>query len=322
MNPIEFRRHLHRYPERSFEEYRTAAFIGEQLTALGIPHRPIARTGILATITGRRTPEEAPTPAQETETATATAGPAALPPSASPLKPSADRPSAAPAAAPPRRAVVLRADIDALPIEECTGLPYASEHPGVMHACGHDLHAAVLYGVLQRLAADPDFDGTVLGLFQPGEECNPGGASLVLAEEPFAGYDVAAVIGEHCEWQLPVGTLGFRAGKYMASSDELRFDVVGRGGHGAQRATLVDPVAAAATLVTTPPNASSRSAASKPTGRRTSSPTTSASKGRCAPSTRPTAGRPTPASPPKPPRSTPSTPPAPPSRSATATPAS
>ncbi len=250
MNPIEFRRHLHRYPERSFEEYRTAAFIGEQLTALGILHRPIARTGILATITGRRTPGEAPAPAQETETATATAGPAALFPSASPLKPSADRPSTAPAAAPPRRAVVLRADIDALPIEECTGLPYASEHPGVMHACGHDLHAAVLYGVLQRLATDPDFDGTVLGLFQPGEECNPGGASLVLAEEPFAGYDVAAVIGEHCEWQLPVGTLGFRAGKYMASSDELRFNVVGRGGHGAQRATLVDPVAAAAALVT------------------------------------------------------------------------
>ena len=100
MNPIEFRRHLHRYPERSFEEYRTAAFIGEQLTVLGILHRPIARTGILATITGRRTPGEAPAPAQETETATATAGPAALFPSASRLKPSADRPSAAPAATP------------------------------------------------------------------------------------------------------------------------------------------------------------------------------------------------------------------------------
>ncbi len=241
MNPIEFRRHLHRYPERSFEEYHTAAFIGEQLTALGIPYRPIARTGILATVAGRHTSGEAPTASP----ATAAAGPAAPHPSTSAPGAPSDRPAAA-----PRRAVVLRADIDALPIEECTGLPYASEHRGVMHACGHDLHAAVLFGVLQRLAADPDFDGTVLGLFQPGEECNPGGASLVLAEEPFAGYDIAAVIGEHCEWQLPVGTLGFRAGKYMASSDELRFDVVGRGGHGAQRATLTDPVAAAAALAT------------------------------------------------------------------------
>lgn len=208
MTPIEFRRHLHRYPELSFEEHRTAAFIAEQLNAAGIACRPVAATGVLATITGRRT---------TTQTA--------------------------------RRAIVLRADIDALPIEERTGLPYASEHRGVMHACGHDLHAAVLYGVLLRLAADPDFDGTVLGLFQPGEECNPGGASLVLAEDPFAAYDVAAVVGEHCEWQLPVGTFGFRAGRFMASSDELRFTVAGRGGHGARRELLVDPVAAGAALV-------------------------------------------------------------------------
>lgn len=209
MTPIEFRRHLHRHPELSFEEHRTAAFIAAELAAAGIGCRPIARTGILATLVGRRsTPETA------------------------------------------RRAVVLRADIDALPIEECTGLPYASERRGVMHACGHDLHAAILYGVLRRLAAAPDFEGTVFGLFQPGEECNPGGASLVLAEEPFAGYDVAAVVGEHCEWQLPVGTLGFRAGKFMASSDELRLTVAGRGGHGARRELLTDPVAAAAALVT------------------------------------------------------------------------
>ena len=95
-----------------------------------------------------------------------------------------------------RPAVVLRADIDALPIAEQTGLPYRSQNEGVMHACGHDLHAAVLFGVLQRLAAAPDFAGTVFGLFQPGEECNPGGASLVLAENPFEGYDVLAVCTE------------------------------------------------------------------------------------------------------------------------------
>ncbi|HBX91068.1 MAG TPA: amidohydrolase, partial [Alistipes sp.] len=95
MDPIAFRRHLHAHPERSFEEKQTAAYIAEQLAALGIEHRPIAQTGVLARIEGRRT------------------------------------------APGDRRAVVLRADIDALPIEERTGLPYASQTPGTMHACGH-----------------------------------------------------------------------------------------------------------------------------------------------------------------------------------------
>lgn len=149
-----------------------------------------------------------------------------------------------------RRAVVLRADIDALPVQEATGLPYASQNEGVMHACGHDIHAAVLFGTLQRLAADPSFGGTVFGLFQPGEECNPGGASMVLAEEPFEGYDVRAVVGEHTDPSLEVGVFGFREGRYMASSDELRFTVNGRGGHAAMRAQLRDAVAAQAALVT------------------------------------------------------------------------
>lgn len=208
MTPVEFRRRLHAHPELSFREDGTAAFIAEQLAELGIEHRTIARTGILARIPGRRT-----TPGD-------------------------------------RRAVVLRADIDALPIAERTGLAYSSRNAGVMHACGHDVHAAVLFGVLQRLAADPDFSGTLLGLFQPGEECNPGGASLVLAEDPFREYDIRAVIGEHVEPQLEVGTLGFRAGKYMAASDELRLRVRGTGGHGALRSQLRDPVAAGAELLT------------------------------------------------------------------------
>lgn len=208
MNPIDFRRHLHRHPELSFRETETALFISSALTEAGVEHRPVARTGILARIEGRRTqPGD-------------------------------------------RRAVVLRADIDALPIRERTNTEFASCNEGVMHACGHDLHAAVLFGVLQELAATREFAGTVFGLFQPGEECNPGGASLVLAEEPFEGYEVLAVVGEHAEPQLEVGTLGFRAGKYMASSDELRFTVRGAGGHGALRSQLRDPVAAAAELVT------------------------------------------------------------------------
>lgn len=147
------------------------------------------------------------------------------------------------------KAVVLRADIDALPVVEATELPYASQNEGVMHACGHDIHAAVLYGALLDLNKSRDFEGTIFGIFQPGEERNPGGASYVLAEEPFEGYDVRAVIGQHVEAQFEVGRLGFRSGKYMASSDEIRFTVHGVGGHGAMRHKIKDSVEAAAALL-------------------------------------------------------------------------
>ncbi len=148
------------------------------------------------------------------------------------------------------RAVVLRADIDALPVEEKTGVEFASVNPGVMHACGHDMHAAMLYGTLCELNRTRDFEGTIFGIFQPGEECNPGGASLVLAEEPFEGYDVVAVVGQHVDATLDVGKVGFRVGKFMASGDELRFEVRGVGGHAAMRERLKDPVAATAELIT------------------------------------------------------------------------
>ena len=148
------------------------------------------------------------------------------------------------------KAVVLRADIDALPIEEQTGLEYASQNCGVMHACGHDIHAAVLYGVLLRLAEKRDFEGTIFGLFQPGEECNPGGASQVLEEEPFANYNIVAIVGEHTDSGLEVGEFGFCKGEFMAANDELRFWVRGKGGHAAMRAQLNDTVVAASHLIT------------------------------------------------------------------------
>lgn len=208
ITPIEFRRHLHAHPELSFQEQETARYIEERLDALGIAHRRVAGTGVLASIRGSKSVVD------------------------------------------DRRAVVLRADIDALPIDEQNDCTWHSQRRGVMHACGHDMHAAVLYGVLQRMAARPDFRGTLFGLFQPGEECNPGGASLVLAEKPFEGYDIRAVVGEHVDAQLEVGSFGFRAGKYMASSDELRLRIHGTGGHGAMRQLLKDPVAAGAELLT------------------------------------------------------------------------
>lgn len=202
---VEFRRHIHRHPELSFQEVHTAEYIEQCLDAAGISHSRIANTGVLANIEGK----------------------------GDLLK-----------------AIVLRADIDALPIEEHCDLEYTSENKGVMHACGHDIHAAVLYGVLLRLAEKRDFEGTIFGIFQPGEECNPGGASKVLQEEPFANYNVVAVIGEHTDSGLEVGELGFCKGEFMAANDELRFWVRGKGGHAAMRDKLNDTVVAASHLVT------------------------------------------------------------------------
>lgn len=148
-----------------------------------------------------------------------------------------------------KRAVVLRADIDALPIEEQNDVDYRSCNQGVMHACGHDMHAAMLYGVLSRLNRERNFEGTLFGIFQPGEELNPGGASLVLKENPFEGYDVAAVIGQHVDARLDIGEVGICPGVFMASNDELRLYVSGRGGHAARREDINDTVTAMADMV-------------------------------------------------------------------------
>ena len=148
-----------------------------------------------------------------------------------------------------KRAVVLRADIDALPIVEQNDVEYRSQNEGVMHACGHDMHAAVLFGVLRELNKERNFEGTLFGIFQPGEELNPGGASLVLKEEPFKDYTVAAVIGEHVDAHLEVGEVGICPGVFMASNDELRLYVKGRGGHAARRAEINDTVTAMADMV-------------------------------------------------------------------------
>ena len=148
-----------------------------------------------------------------------------------------------------RRCVVLRADIDALPINEQNDIEYKSENEGVMHACGHDIHTAVLFGVLQYFSKNRDFEGTLFGLFQPGEELNPGGAVKVLEENPFEGYEVAAVIGEHVDSTLEVGEIGICPGRFMASNDELRFYISGRGGHAARRSDIDDSVSAMADMI-------------------------------------------------------------------------
>lgn len=151
---------------------------------------------------------------------------------------------------PSAEAVVLRADTDALPITEATGLPYSSCNHGVMHSCGHDMHTAMLLGALRILhEAKDQFDGTVVGLFQPAEEKDPGGASIIVSEGVLQKYSPKVVVGQHVSADLEVGFTGFCEGTSMASGDEVHIVVRGRGGHAAMPDKLADPVVAASQLV-------------------------------------------------------------------------
>ena len=141
--------------------------------------------------------------------------------------------------------VAIRGDMDALPIQEATGVPWASETPGVMHACGHDVHAAWTVGAAHLLAANPP-EGDVLCLLQPAEEIGKG-AQAVLASGALDG--VSAIIGAHVDVRLPVGTVVAEPGPIAGSTDEFLVDVVGRGGHAARPHETHDPIVAAASIV-------------------------------------------------------------------------
>ncbi len=147
----------------------------------------------------------------------------------------------------PGPALVIRADMDALPIHELTGLPFASQVPGRMHACGHDIHTSTLLGVasvLRDLA--PALAGSVRLVFQPAEEV-AGGAAEMIADGVLDG--VSAAIGFHNYPQMPVGALGFCRGGCMAAVDVFDIEVVGHGGHAAHAYDAVDPIVAAAALI-------------------------------------------------------------------------
>ena len=152
---------------------------------------------------------------------------------------------------PSNQVVALRGDMDALPILETNDVPYKSQNPGVMHACGHDVHTSSLLGtahILNQLKAE--FGGTVKFIFQPAEEKLPGGASLMIAEGVLENPKPQAVIGQHVMPLIDAGKVGFRAGKYMASTDELYVTVKGKGGHGAQPQQNIDPVIITAHILT------------------------------------------------------------------------
>lgn len=147
--------------------------------------------------------------------------------------------------------VALRADIDALPITEVEGRPYGSKNVGVMHACGHDVHTSSLLGTAKILASlKSQFGGTVKLIFQPGEEKLPGGASIMIKEGALANPAPQAIIGQHVMPLIDSGKVGFRAGKYMASTDELYVTVKGKGGHGAQPQQNIDPIVITAHIIT------------------------------------------------------------------------
>ncbi len=207
------RRDLHRHPELAFDEHRTASVVAQRLSALGIPHQTgVAQTGVVGLIAGT--------------------APGA-----------ADGPTLA-----------LRADMDALPILEATDFGYDHDYtstiPGRMHACGHDAHTASLLATAAILSElKHTIRGRIKLVFQPSEEKIPGGASVMIAEGVLQNPAVSAIIGQHVMPQLPVGMVGIRPGLYMASTDELYLTVTGRGGHGAQPHTTLDPVLVSAHII-------------------------------------------------------------------------
>jgi amidohydrolase len=214
---IETRRDLHQHPELSNRETRTAFVVAERLGSLGLEVRTgVAKTGVVGVLRG----------------------------------------------ALPGPVVALRADMDALPVTEETGLPFASkvrasyagQEVGVMHACGHDAHTAILLGVAELLAGlRAQLAGTVLFVFQPAEEGPPpgeeGGAPLMLKEGVFADPKPEAIFALHTDSELAAGEVAVVAGPAMASSDRLRIVVRGRGAHASAPWRGVDPVAVAARIV-------------------------------------------------------------------------
>jgi amidohydrolase len=203
---VECRRHLHRNPELSFNEFQTQKFVEQKLKEFGIANvKQMAKTGVVALIEGKN---------------------------------------------PSKKSIALRADLDALPITETNNVEYKSLNEGVMHACGHDVHASSLLGVAKILnELKGEFEGTVKLIFQPGEEKLPGGASLMIKEGVLENPKPSTVLGQHVMPQINAGKVGFRKGLYMASTDELYVKVKGKGGHGAMPHLTIDPVLITAHMI-------------------------------------------------------------------------
>ncbi|MBN2637986.1 MAG: amidohydrolase [Bacteroidales bacterium] len=203
---LKIRRHIHAYPELSFLEEKTAAYIAEHLKKWNISyHDNVAGHGIVGYIKGKN---------------------------------------------PDKKLVALRADIDALPIVEQNDIPYKSLNPGVMHACGHDVHTTCLMGAVHIINELKDnFEGTVQFIFQPAEEKLPGGAIKMIEAGVLDHPRPDSMLGQHVYPDLEVGKVGFRKGMYMASADEITLTVRGKGGHAAMPDKIDDTVLSAAEII-------------------------------------------------------------------------
>lgn len=198
---VSLRRHFHQHPEKSMEERETTAFIMAQLNKIGIPHRKLSPSGVVAEIAGGR----------------------------------------------PGKTVALRADMDALTIQEETGLPFASEAEGLMHACGHDLHMAGLLGAAKLLWQErQNLGGNVRLIFQPGEEVGKG-AKAVIEQGGMEGVDM--VFGMHNMPSLPAGTVAGSVGPVFSAADYFKITIQGKAGHGATPEDAIDATVAASALV-------------------------------------------------------------------------
>lgn len=145
----------------------------------------------------------------------------------------------------------LRADLDALPIKEENEVTYRSKHEGVMHACGHDVHTAILLGVAEILQKHNSLlKQPVKLIFQPGEEKNPGGASILIRAGVLENPVVERMYGLHVYPEFQAGHVGFKPGLYMASCDEIHLTIIGKGGHGAMPENCIDPIAIGSSLIT------------------------------------------------------------------------
>ncbi|MEC7646555.1 MAG: M20 family metallopeptidase [Bacteroidota bacterium] len=204
---VSIRRHLHKYPELSFDEYKTSAYIKSILTSWKIPFTEnIADTGIVVLLEGYNASS---------------------------------------------KTLALRADFDALPIHEENDVEYCSQNKGVMHACGHDAHTASLLGTIKILnSLKKEWEGSVKFVFQPAEEQYPGGAQQMIKEGVLKNPQVQKMFGQHVFPDLEAGKVGFCAGKYMASADEIEITVIGSGGHAALPETYNNPIIATAKLIT------------------------------------------------------------------------
>lgn len=214
---IEWRRHLHQYPELSNREYKTAAYVAAHLKSLGLEVKTgIAKTGVVAILKGGK----------------------------------------------PGPVMALRADMDALPLTERANIPFASKETalyggktvGVMHACGHDAHVAILMAtaeVLSKIKAD--VPGTIVFIFQPAEEGAPegeeGGAALMVKEGVLDNPKADVVFGLHIQSTVPAGDIEYKEGAFMASADLFRIKVKGKGSHGSQPWLGVDPVVTASEII-------------------------------------------------------------------------